>query len=134
MSDIEWIRDGDRVLAILVSGAHRPGVSEFVTPDTYKQQLGFIVYPAGGRIRAHRHKEVARQIQGMSEVLVVRQGRCEATLYGDSDRIVAVRELKQGDVIVLVNGGHGFRMIEDTVLLEVKQGPYAGAGEKEFIE
>jgi hypothetical protein len=29
-----------------------------------------------------------------------------------------------------MTGGHGFRMLEDTVLLEVKQGPYGGQAEK----
>ena len=134
MSQVETIRDGDQVLAIVVRGSHRPTATQFVTPDNYKQQLGFIVYPKGGRIRPHRHKEIARQIEGMSEVLVVRSGRITATLYDRNDRVVAEPELAEGDVIVLVSGGHGFTMLEDTVLLEIKQGPYAGPGEKIFID
>ena len=47
--------------------------------------------------------------------------------------LVATRELKTGDVMLMVGGGHGFRMLEDTVLLEVKQGPYTGITEKRLF-
>ena len=52
----------------------------------------------------------------------VRDGSCEVDLYDESRMLVATRELTQGDVVLLVSGGHGFRMLEDTTLLEVKQG------------
>jgi hypothetical protein len=45
--------------------------------------------------------------------------------------LVASRELRSGDITLMVGGGHGFRMQEDTVFLEVKQGPYTGIDEKE---
>jgi hypothetical protein len=44
---------------------------------------------------------------------------------------VATRELREGDILLLVDGGHGFRMLEDTVFVEIKQGPYTGLDEKE---
>jgi hypothetical protein len=52
-------------------------------------------------------------------------------IYDDDRRLVATRELRKGDIMLMVGGGHGFRMLEDTVLLEVKQGPYTGLDEKE---
>jgi len=33
----------------------------------------------------------------------------------------------------MVGGGHGFQIKEDTVLLEIKQGPYLGADDKELF-
>ncbi len=42
--------------------------------------------------------------------------------------------MSTGDILVLVSGGHGFRMLEDTVLMEVKQGPYTGLKEKERFD
>ena len=68
---------------------------------------------------------------GTSEVLIVRRGRCEIDIYNNERELVATRELWQGDIMLMVDGGHGFRMIEDTVFLEVKQGPYTGIDEKE---
>jgi len=131
MTGIEWIKCDDRVLALVISAQHSPGASEFVTPDTYKQQVGFIVYPKDGEIQPHLHHEMERQLRGTSEVILVRKGRCWVDFYLDDKSFFCKREIKAGDVLVLVSGGHGFRMIEDTTFLEVKQGPYIGEQEKE---
>jgi hypothetical protein len=63
--------------------------------------------------------------------LVVKRGRCEIDIYNDERELVATRELGPGDIMLMVGGGHGFRMIEDTIFLEIKQGPYTGIDEKE---
>ncbi len=108
-----------------------PATTTFVTPAEFKQQVGFVVYPAGGEIHRHCHRNLERHLVGTSEVLVVRRGRCEMDIYNDRRELVATRELRRGDLMLMVGGGHGFRMLEDTVLLEVKQGPYTGEDEKE---
>ena len=63
-------------------------------------------------------------------LLVVRKGHCEIDIYDDEQTLVATLEMTTGDVMVMVSGGHGFRMLEDTVFLEIKQGPYTGIDEK----
>ena len=130
---VDHIDDGGRPLACIVRAGPPPESTEFVTPDDWNQQVGFVVYPAGGTIARHTHRPIERHIVGTAEVLVVRKGRCEVELYNESGASVATRELRTGDVLILVAGGHGFRMIEDTVLLEVKQGPYTGLTEKDFF-
>jgi|YNPMSStandDraft_1061717.scaffolds.fasta_scaffold190716_1 hypothetical protein len=134
MSSIEWIRHGDQVLAVIIPADYSPAATEFVTPDTYKQQVGFIVYPAGGEIVPHIHHEMPRSLLGTSEVLVVKRGECEVDFYTQTKEYVTSRRLRTGDVLVLVGGGHGFRMLQDTVFLEIKQGPYIGPQEKERFE
>jgi hypothetical protein len=62
---------------------------------------------------------------------VVKKGRCEVDIYNLLKEPVATRELREGDILLLVSGGHGFRIMEDTVFLEIKQGPYTGLDEKE---
>ena len=64
-------------------------------------------------------------------MLLVRRGRCEMDVYNEDHELVATRELRAGDLALMIAGGHGFRMQEDTVFLEVKQGPYTGLDEKE---
>ena len=39
----------------------------------------------------------------------------------------------EGDVILLVSGVHGFEVLEELEMIEVKQGPYAGEGDKTRI-
>jgi quercetin dioxygenase-like cupin family protein len=119
------------LLALLASGRNDPAETTFPTPPDLNLQVGFVVYQAGGEVARHEHRPLARNLVGTSEVIIVRSGRCEIDLYDRERRHVATRELRTGDVVLVVGGGHGFRMLEDTVLLEVKQGPYTGLDEKE---
>ena len=128
---VNWIRQGDQVLGIIIPAEYEPTGSEFVTPDNYKQQVGFIVYPADGVIVPHLHHEMERHLRGTTEVLFVRRGHCWVDFYLDDKSFFCSHELKTGDILVLVSGGHGFRMIKSTVFIEVKQGPYIGKQEKE---
>jgi hypothetical protein len=128
---VERIFWKDKCLAYIIRANFLPERTTFLTPNDYKQQVGFIVYPAGGEIQRHVHRPLERHLVGTSEVLIIRQGCCEVDLYNDELQLVATRELKEGDVMLMVGGGHGFRMLDDTVLFEVKQGPYTGVDEKE---
>lgn len=131
MNPIEIVDWQGQPLTYIIRGAYLPKQTTFVTPDDFKQQVGFVVYPAGGQIQPHLHRPLERHLIGTSEVLVLRQGRCIVDVYNNARELVASRELQAGDVMLMVDGGHGFRMLEDTVFLEVKQGPYTGIDEKE---
>ena len=128
---VEKIMWGDVPLAYIIRGDLMPSRTTFLTPPQFKQQVGFVVYQAGGEIQRHVHRPLSRHLVGTSEVLIVRRGRCEIDIYNDDRQLVATRELREGDVMLMVGGGHGFHMLEDTVFLEVKQGPYTGQDEKE---
>ena len=93
--------------------------------------MRFIVYPAGSEVARHVHQPIERRLVGTSEVILVKKGGCRIDIFNDDRELVATRELFPGDLMLMVGGGHGFRMSEDTVLLEVKQGPYTGIDEKQ---
>jgi uncharacterized protein with PhoU and TrkA domain len=133
MEHVEQIASGSKVLAYIIRSEINPDKTTFLTPSDLKQQVGFIVYPAGGVIKRHVHRPLERHLIGTSEVLIVRRGHCEIDIYDDERKLVASRQLRPGDIMLMVGGGHGFRMLEDTVLLEVKQGPYTGIDEKEHF-
>jgi uncharacterized protein with PhoU and TrkA domain len=128
---IEKISWGNTPLAYIIRGELMPDRTTFLTPPEFRQQVGFVVYPAEGEIKRHVHRPIERHLVGTSEVLVLRRGRCEIDIYNDDRKLVATRTLHAGDVMLMVGGGHGFRMLEDTVFLEIKQGPYTGEDEKE---
>jgi hypothetical protein len=130
---IEQITWQGQTLVYIIRADFLPEKTTFVTPSDYKQQVGYVVHRAGGKIQRHTHRELKRNIEGTSEVLVVRRGHCELEIYNDKRELVSTRELYEGDIALMVNGGHGFRIIEDTVFLEVKQGPYTGIDEKELF-
>lgn len=127
---IHW--DGT-CLAYIIQAGFLPDETTFLTPPDYKQQVGYVVYPAGGVIKRHIHRSLERHIVGTSEVIIVKKGCCLLDVYNDAHELVATRELHVGDLMLMVAGGHGFRMQEDTVLLEIKQGPYTGVDEKEWF-
>ena len=131
MEQVEKIVSNGKPLAYIIRGELEPTQTTFFTPPEFKQQVGYIVYPAGGEIQRHLHRPLERNLVGTSEVLIVRRGRCQIDIYDDCRKLVASRELRSGDITLMVGGGHGFRMQEDTVFLEVKQGPYTGIDEKE---
>jgi len=131
MVEIERIERDGRPLTYIIRAGRLPDKTTFLTPPEFKQQVGFVVYPNGGEVPCHLHRNLERKLVGTSEVLVVQKGRCLADIYDEEKNLVATRELGPGDLILMVGGGHGFRMIEDTVFLEVKQGPYTGLDEKE---
>lgn len=128
---IETISEAGVVLAYIVRGGEPPTETTFLTPHDCNLQVGHVVYPAGGEIARHVHLPLERHIVGSTEVLVLQRGRCEVDVYTDDRRVVATCELRTGDILIAVGGGHGFRVLEDSVLLEVKQGPYPGGTEKE---
>ena len=128
---IEHVSWHDQHIATIIRAEFEPKKTTFVTPDSFYQQAGFIVYPKDAEIQRHTHLPLQRHLTGTQEVLVVRRGRLEVDLFGLDKSPLGTWELATGDVILLVAGGHGFRFLEDTVLLEIKQGPYTGLIEKE---
>jgi mannose-6-phosphate isomerase-like protein (cupin superfamily) len=130
MDPIETVSDDAKLYCYIIRSSVSPAKTTFITPSDATQQVGFIVYPRGGQVPRHVHKPAERHVRGTPEVLLVRSGRCEVDIYNDEQRVIATRPLGPGDVVVLVAGGHGLRMLEDTVFLEVKQGPYLGSDDK----
>jgi mannose-6-phosphate isomerase-like protein (cupin superfamily) len=132
--NIEYIKTANDVLAsIIIHREYEPSETTFITSPDLAQQVGFVIYPAGGVIKRHIHKNVDRSNVSCSEALIIRQGRLEIDIYDQTKNLLATRELKQGDFVLMVSGGHGFRVLEKTTLLEIKLGPYAGAADKELF-
>jgi hypothetical protein len=133
MKSIETISDQGQILCVIIDTTQLPDHTTFLTPAEFKQQVGFVVYPKSGEVARHLHRKLERHLVGTSEVLIVKKGHCLIDIYSDDRKLVATRELFPGNVMLMVGGGHGFRMLEDTVLLEIKQGPYTGLDEKEVF-
>jgi mannose-6-phosphate isomerase-like protein (cupin superfamily) len=127
---VEQVTVGGKLLAIIVrAGFSEPGVS-FFTPDNFSQQLAFIKHVPGRLIEPHIHNPVQREVRTTQEVLVIRKGRLRVDFYDDGHDYLESRILGGGDVILLAEGGHGFEVLEELEMIEVKQGPYAGDEDK----
>jgi len=130
-SPVEVIEADGVALAYIVDSNWQPDRTTFLTPSEASLQMGMIVYGAGEDIPAHVHLPIVREVHGTNECIVVKKGRCRVSIYDSNRNWVAERDLEEGAIILLLGGGHGFHLYEDTVLFEVKQGPYAGDKDKE---
>ena len=128
---IEEIYCEDILLSIIIRSKFKQEGIKFFTPSDFSQQLGYMNRPSGYVIEPHVHKPVKRTINFTKEVLFIRKGKLKVDFYDDKMKYVESKILKDGDIILLSNGGHGFLMLEDTEIIEVKQGPYAGEIDKE---
>jgi hypothetical protein len=129
-SKMHTITYEDQVLAIIIpSEFDKPGVS-FFTPDNYSQQLAYMRHPPGTTIRAHSHNEMKREVLRTLEVLFIKRGLLRVDFYQSNGTYVESYVLGAGDTILLVAGGHGFQVVEEVEMFEVKQGPFAGPGDK----
>ena len=127
---IERIEHQQVLLALILRANYSQEGIHFFTPNEFSQQLGYMNRPAGYVIPPHVHNPVAREVQFTKEVLFIKSGRVRVDFYDDQQSYLESREVRQGDVILLAFGGHGFEMLEQSEIIEVKQGPYAGEHDK----
>lgn len=126
---IQEIKVGGLVLARHIPAEDAWGQSlKFFSPDHDYIQVGVWVYQAGKELLAHAHNEVKREVLWTQEVLYIRRGRIRADIYDSSSAKVTEIFAGEGDILVLLRGGHGYQILEDgTQVLEIKNGPYVGA-------
>ena len=126
----EKIISDNLLLAIIIrSGYQKEGI-EFFTNENDSQQLGYMNRHKDYVIAPHRHNIVARQVHLTQEVLFIKSGKVRVDFYDNEQNYVKSSVLEKGDVILLSDGGHGFKMLEKSEMIEVKQGPYCGDVDK----
>jgi mannose-6-phosphate isomerase-like protein (cupin superfamily) len=127
---IENIVHDGIVLAIIIRHDFDKEGIHFFTPDDFSQQLAYMHHPTGKIIEPHVHNPVKRDVHFTKEVLFIKKGKLRVDFYTNSQKYIESRVLESGDVILLSEGGHGFEVLEDLIMFEVKQGPYAGDKDK----
>ena len=126
MEKIEW--DGKTLALILRQGLETEGAN-FFTEKENPFQLGILAHRKGVELKPHIHKVVTRTIKHTQEVLHILYGTVEVDFYDEKGEKVKSSILNTGDTILLISGGHGFKMLQDARMLEIKQGPYVGIEE-----
>ncbi|AVI51421.1 hypothetical protein C5O00_09650 [Pukyongia salina] len=127
---IEEIKYKDNLLAIIMGADYKEDGISFFTPSYFSQQLGYMKREKDYEIDPHVHNPVKREVMWTQEVLFIKSGRVRVDFYNDEKEYLESRVIKKGDVILLAAGGHGFKMLEESEIIEVKQGPYSGDRDK----
>ena len=127
---LHQVLHNDQIIAIIIHSTYsEPGI-KFLTPDSFSQQLAYMKHPQKHVIPPHVHNPVVRTVEFTKEVLFIKSGRIRVDFYDDGRNYLESRILQTGDVILLSSGGHGFEILEESEIIEVKQGPYAGEKDK----
>lgn len=130
MEKIKSIKKKEKILAVIIRNDYSCEGVEFITPNEYSQQVAYMHHPKGKIIDAHIHNLVHRNVVLTQEVLFIKKGKLRVDFYDDYEDYLESCILCAGDVILLVSGGHGFKVLEDVEMIEVKQGPYSGDMDK----
>ena len=127
---IEYIKDNELLLGIIIRAEYKCDDIVFFTDNNSSQQLGYMQRPKNYVIKPHRHNLVHREVHLTQEVLYIKSGCLRVDFYNNEQCYLESRILRKGDVVLLSDGGHGFHMLEQTEIIEIKQGPYCGEKDK----
>tara|TARA_B100000029_G_scaffold499096_1_gene568970 strand:- start:592 stop:1026 length:435 start_codon:yes stop_codon:yes gene_type:complete len=123
---IEKILYKRKLLALIVRGKYRnkKGIT-FFTPNDSTQQFGYMKHKKKHIIKPHLHKKRITRILYTTEVILILKGKLRVDFYNYKKKYLFSKTVKQKDIIMLVHGGHGFKVLKDVEMLEIKQGPYS---------
>ena len=78
----------------------------------------------------HKHNKRNTKIIITTEVIILFKGILRVDFYNEKKNYLFSKKIYAGDIIMLVNGGHGFKILKDVEMIEVKQGPYSLSSDK----
>ena len=129
---IEKISHKKKVFGYPLRYKKKLGVN-FLTPKNLTHQIGFIKHKSKHLIKPHKHYKNIRRIEYTSEVLILLKGKLRVDFYSDKEKYLFSKIIKKNDIIILNNGGHGFKVLDTVEMLEVKQGPYNTKADKKVF-
>ena len=130
----EKIELDGKIIAIIIRSNFTKNGIEFFTPNDFSQQLGYMKRGKDYHIEPHIHNSISREVMLTQEVLFIKSGKVRVDFYSDHQEYYESRVLNSGDIILLANSGHGIVTLEESEIIEVKQGPYIEADDKVRIE
>lgn len=134
MEQVEEVKKKNKLLAMIIRNGYTCNGVDFITPNEHSQQVAYMHHPTGKVIDAHVHNLVHRNVVLTQEVLFIKKGILRVDFYDEYEDYLESRDLHAGDIILLVSGGHGFSVLDEVEMIEVKQGPYAGENDKKKFE
>lgn len=122
---IELVKNEEIVYCIILrSNYNKEGVN-FFTEQSDRMQIGSLNYKKGKLIEPHFHKKISRVSQKCAETIFVKKGKLKVNFYDPKNfDFLEYKILGPNDVILINDGAHGFEVIDDVEMIEVKLGPY----------
>ena len=125
------IKDQDNnLLALVIKSNQISTEKDFITENDSEFQLASFNLGSGTEIINHYHPNQERTIKKTSEAIVVLSGKVKVDIFDNNLKLKQSVILNASDTILLIDGGHGITMLEDSKFIEVKQGPYLEDNDK----
>tara|TARA_B100000446_G_scaffold178021_1_gene191479 strand:- start:284 stop:715 length:432 start_codon:yes stop_codon:yes gene_type:complete len=128
---IENIIHKKKLYALIVRKKFRKkkGVNFFTSKEA-TQQFGYMKHKKNHLIMPHQHNKRLTKILITTEVIILLKGILRVDFYNEKKKYLFSKKIYDGDLIMLTNGGHGFKVLKDVEMIEVKQGPYSLSSDK----
>ena len=120
---IKQIKFKKNIFAYLFKISNKNGVN-FPTPKEITQQVGILNHKKGHKINPHIHFKNPRKIIYTTEVLIILEGRVRVDFFNKKKKYLFSKILSKDNIIIFIDGGHGFEILQNAKIIEVKQGPY----------
>jgi hypothetical protein len=146
-SDQGWAMEGftvqgiefavkDDVLHAIVIRRENHGEKKynFLTPNEFPFQLGVNYYAKGEKIKSHYHVPKTLTIDSVQEFIVINKGKVLISIYDKNLNKFYDTVMNAGDSVLLTAGGHGFEILDETTIVEIKQGPFTAGKDKVIFE
>lgn len=121
----------NNLICIHISDVYDQKDTSFFTPEYVTLQAGCLNFSSSESVTNHIHNKRSSYVEDTVEILFILNGKLEITLFEIDKTKLERFSAKTGDLIILISGGHGIKFIEDTKILEVKQGPFLGLNDKQ---
>ena len=128
---IEKILHKKRLFALIIRRQFRKksGINFFTSKEA-TQQFGFMKHKKNHFIKPHKHNKRLTRILRTTEVILLLKGTLRVDFYDDKYKYLFSKKINERDIIMLIHGGHGFKVLKNVEMIEVKQGPYSLASDK----
>jgi len=122
---IEKVIHKKKLFALIVRGKFRKKAGiNFFTENNATQQFGYMKHKKDYVIKPHKHNKRLTKILMTTEIIILFKGILRVDFYDNKKMYLFSKKIFGKDIIMLLNGGHGFKVLKDVEMLEVKQGPY----------
>lgn len=133
MPQSKYFVDGVLQAFVHRSNDAKPGIS-FFSENSWPMQIGVMKWPAGHSSRPHRHNPRSYRVEVTTEALIVWSGRTDVSLFDADGVLVETIPLTAGSVCLMFGGAHGINVHEESVITEIKQGPYDDTDDKVWLD
>lgn len=121
-NQMEKIILNGKLVAIKISSMGAGSVP--VTAQEEVLQVLTLKHPKGRIVSPHSHTPKRRETTVLQECLVVIRGKLRVSLCDESGTALKRIDISAGETCIILSGVHGVEFLEDSEVIEIKNGPY----------